>query len=275
MVLLLLVWAGSLAISCAKEGLTSLAREEQNPLSTTTQLGLKYFTYIGAGIDGGQNPDLLNVHLSLPYKWSERWNLITQANMPFMSWQYGAQNYSGAGNLQMQMYFSPRKNNRDLIWGVGPALQFPTATNPILENGQFAAGPAFAIVKSYDRWVNALQGYHLWKIGGNHDRPAMSYSFVQLAVNYNLKSGWALGFGSGIAVNWTISQGEKSTVPIGLTIGRTIMPRRGKQPLSWNIGVSYNVIRPAGAPKLQYLFKLTYLFPQRTVDSPKPPANRR
>ena len=256
------------AASSAQESLTDLAKEEQNPLSTMTQLGLKYFSYSGAGVNGKQDPKLLNLFISMPYKWNKDWDLITQTNVSFASWKYGPQNLSGAGNLQMQMYFSPR--NSSFIWGVGPMFQFPTASNPLLDNGQFAAGPTFAAVRKQGRWVNAIQGYHLWKLGGSNDHPAMNYSMVQLAVNYNLKNGWAVSLGSGIIIDWTIKPGEKTTVPLSFSIGRTITPRRrGAQPLSWNVGAAYTAIRPTAAPKWQYKFQITFLFPQRTIDSPK------
>ena len=252
---------------------TKLAQEEQNPISTMMQLGFKYFSYTGAGINGDQKPSLLNMSISLPYRWNKDWNLITQANMPFTSWQYGANNYSGAGNLQMQMYFSPR--NSSVIWGVGPAFQFPTAANPVFDNGQYGAGPAFAVVRKAGRWVNAMQGYHLWKVGGRDDNPAMNTTIVQLALNYNLKRGWAISLGSGVIVDWRIAQGEKSVVPLGLMISHTILPKRkGGNPLTWSIGASYNVVRPIGAPQTQYKFQLTYLFPLRTADSPKRPVKQ-
>ncbi len=271
-ILLLLLWAILPSMTFAQENapnVTSLAREEQNPISTMTQLGLRYSSFTGAGINGDQTPSQLNLHISMPYKWNENWNIITQADMPFTSWRYGAYNYSGAGNLLMQMYFSPRKNNKSLMWGIGPAVQFPTATNHVFDNGQYAAGPTVAVVRNQGRWVNALQANHLWKVGGSSDSPAMNSTFIQLALNYNLKNGWAVSLGSGAVIDWTIQQGEKSIVPVGWSIGRTIIPRRGGNPISWNIGTSYNVVRPVGAPQMQYKFQLTFLFPQRTVDSSK------
>ena len=270
MVLFLFVWTCTPANSFAQPELTNLAKEEQNPISTMEQFGLRYFSYTGAGINGDQKPSLLTLHLSIPYRLNDDWNVITQADMPFTSWQYGSNNYSGAGNLLMSMYFSPRKSS--VIWGVGPVVQFPTASNHVFDNGQYAAGPAFAIVRKKGRWLNAIQGYHLWQVGGREDSPAMNTTAVQLALNYNLTKGWAVTLGSGVVVDWRIAQGEKSIVPVGLTIGHTIIPRRGGNPISCNVGASYNVVRPVGAPQFQYKFQITFLIPQRTVDSPKRPA---
>ena len=261
----LLIWVSLPAAAFAEPDLTTLAKEEQNPISTTMQLGFKYFSYSGAGIHGDENPGLLNFYLSLPNKLNDNWNLITQANMPFLSWQYGSQRYSGAGNLQLQMYFSPRKSKT--IWGVGPAFQLPTAANPVFDNGQFAAGPVFALVNSHGRWVNAIQGSHLWKMGGSNDKPAVNTSNIQTAINYNFKSGWALSLSAGISVDWAIQQGERSLVPIGLALSHTKVPLRGGHPMTWSIGISYNLIRPDSSPRMQYRFQITHIFPQRTADT--------
>jgi hypothetical protein len=215
------------------------------------------------------DPEPAGLASSTAYKWNDDWNLISVVDLPFAGWKYGAQNYSGVGNLETAMYFSPRKNNKSLLWGAGPIIQFPTASNKAFDNGQYAAGPTFALVRQYGHWVNFIAGYQLWKIGGRSDGPAMNTSFLQLAVNYNLDKGWAIGFGTGLVSDWTIAQGEQSLVPVGLTFGRTVITRRGR-PITWNVGASYNVMRPVGAPQMQYSFKLSFLFPQRTVASPTP-----
>lgn len=47
----------------------------------------------------------------------------------------------GLGDFTYQLFISPA-NPGNIIWDVGPALTFPTATDPLLGNEIFAAGPA-------------------------------------------------------------------------------------------------------------------------------------
>ena len=55
---------------------------------------------------------------------------------------YGSR--TGLGNITQSFFFSPKKPTKGgLIWGVGPVLQIPTATDGIAPNQWGAGSPAW------------------------------------------------------------------------------------------------------------------------------------
>src|SRR6185295_18457562 len=88
--------------------------------------------------------DVLNIQPVIPMGISENWNLITRTIVPVVSQpdiarEEGIEN--GLGDLNPTFFFSPSKPGA-LIWGVGPSLSLPTATNTVLGTGKWSAGPS-------------------------------------------------------------------------------------------------------------------------------------
>ncbi len=69
--------------------------------------------------------------------------VISRIIQPFVWQPYPNRNSGGAyglGDMNPSFFLSPRKPEK-LIWGVGPALVLPTATNDILGQGKLSLGP--------------------------------------------------------------------------------------------------------------------------------------
>jgi hypothetical protein len=98
---------------------------------------------------------VLNFQPIIPVTLSEKWNMITRTILPTIdmpSPASGIRSAFGLGDLNPTAFFSPASSGK-LVWGVGPSLTFPTATDPLLGNGKFCAGPGFVAVYKPGPWV--------------------------------------------------------------------------------------------------------------------------
>jgi hypothetical protein len=172
----------------------------------------------------------------------------------------------GLGDLTPEFFFSPRKpiqfGEASLVWGAGPAFQFPTATDEELGTGKYSAGPGFVVFLS-DRPLHITTGYlilNLWSFAGEADRANVNAMTLQPFFNYNLREGWYLKTSPLITANWEASSDNRWTLPIGGGIGRIF--KIGDQAINANIAAYYNVLTPndTGA-NWQLRAEWTFLFP--------------
>lgn len=70
-------------------------------------------------------------------------NLISRSTIPLMLQPSPTTDSSlfGLGDISETLFLSP-VHPGSIIWGVGPALTFPTAINSILGTGKWLAGPS-------------------------------------------------------------------------------------------------------------------------------------
>jgi hypothetical protein len=69
------------------------------------------------------------------------------------------------------------------LWGVGPAFQFPTASDEELGTGKWSAGPGFVVFLS-DRPLHITTGFlilNLWSFAGEADRANVN-AMTQLTI---------------------------------------------------------------------------------------------
>ena len=118
----------------------ALAKAAQNPVADMISFPMQNNTNFGVG-PNQRVQDVLNFQPVIPFHLTEKWNLITRTILPVVwqpnSAQPNGQGWYGLGDLNPSLFFSPAKSGK-LIWGVGPALVFPTATAPQLGQGKSA-----------------------------------------------------------------------------------------------------------------------------------------
>ncbi|QQL46088.1 transporter [Sulfuriroseicoccus oceanibius] len=165
----------------------------------------------------------------------------------------------GLGDLNYTGFLSPAKSGA-VIWGVGPSLMFPSATDPLLGAEKWSLGPSAVILTQPKPWSLGLLGRHLWSVGGASDRADVNQTLLQPFVNYNLDNGWYLMTDPVVLANWQAAPGQRWSVPVGGGIGR--MFKIGNQPLNARLRGYYNVERPSGAPEWSVNFSLAFLFPK-------------
>jgi hypothetical protein len=83
-----------------------------------------------------------------------QWNWIHRTIFPLIN-QPSPVNTFGLGDIQYQGYLSPAQPGK-LIWGVGPVLQVPSATDQQLGTGKWSAGPGAVVLHMDGPWVPDL-----------------------------------------------------------------------------------------------------------------------
>ena len=87
---------------------------------------------------------ILNIQPVIPFQLNEEWNLITRTILPVVYQPEtfpGTDSEFGLSDTLFTGWFSPAASG-DLTWGVGPAIQIPTATDDYLGTEEWAAGPS-------------------------------------------------------------------------------------------------------------------------------------
>lgn len=238
-----------------------LAKETQNPVSDL--ISVPFESNFNFGV--GPNDDLqyiLNVQPVLPFRLSEDWNLITRTIIPLIDQPElgpGVGDVFGLGDIQLSQFLSPAKSGA-LIWGIGPIVQFPTATDDALGSDKWSAGPTAAALTIRGPWVAGALVNHLWSFAGDDDRADVNQTLIQPIVNYNLPGGWFLTSVPYITANWETDGDDRWTVPIGIGVGK--VHRFGTQPVSLQLTPYYNVVRPDDAAEWTLQFRINLLFPK-------------
>jgi hypothetical protein len=165
---------------------------------------------------------------------------------------------SGIGDIQIFDLISVKQSWGR--WGFGPALVFPTASDPALGAGKWQAGPAGAAI--FTGIKNLTAGavvQNQFSYAGSPDRQGVNQMLITPTLTYNMKDGWFVGLSD---YNWTFNW-EKSgaaTIPLGLQVGRVF--RLGKQPLSLSVEAGGTAARPANTPSPGWIlgFELSPIF---------------
>jgi hypothetical protein len=239
----------------------ALAKQVQNPIASLISVPFQNNFNFGVG----PNNDLqyiLNIQPVLPFKLNEDWNVISRTVLPLVYQPVlapGVGDVFGLGDIQEQLYFSPSKAS-SFIWGVGPVLQFPSATDMALGSGKWAAGPGAVGLIMKGHWVAGVLANNIWSYAGDVDRLDVDLLTVQPFVNYNLPDGWYLTTSPIITANWEAEGDNRWTVPIGGGVGKIF--RIGSQPLNAQLASYYNIEHPDGAADWQIRFQIQLLFPK-------------
>ncbi len=236
-----------------------LARAAQNPVGDLISLPFQNNMSFDIGpADRTQN--VHNIQPVWPIKVSENWNLITRTILPVVSQPApGADRTNGIGDLNFTGFFSPRKPGK-VIWGVGPALVFPTASDDVLGAGKYSLGPSAVALTMKGQWVVGGLVSNVWSVAGDDDRDDVNFFLAQYFINYNYASGWYLTSAPIITANWEAASGERWIIPFGGGFGKVFAI--GKQPLNVNTQVFYNVETPTFGPKWQWRWQIQLLFPK-------------
>ena len=111
-----------------------LAKEAKNPFADLIQVQVG--NDFGFGGDTGSRLQYdMTVQPIIPIKINDSWNLITRSNFSVISMpdsDSGMGRITGASDLLTEFYFSPDKQT-PFIWGFGPALGIPTASEFLSE----------------------------------------------------------------------------------------------------------------------------------------------
>jgi hypothetical protein len=254
-----------------------LAKQSQNPIGNIISVPLQNNGYFGIG-PSDSSAYLLNIQPVYPVTFGNV-NLINRMTLPVIGLQGqdqappdreldmgdvgplsdASENQFGLGDITYQAFFGPAKPGK-VIWGVGPAIVLPSATNSSLGSDKWCAGPAAVALAMPGKWVVGALVQNVWSFAGDSDAQDVNKFLFQYFVNYNLESGWYLTSTPIMTANWEASSGNEWTVPLGGGFGR--MVKFGKQPVDFKLQAFVNAVKPDMGPDWSLQFQVKFLFPK-------------
>lgn len=246
----------------------ALQKATQNPVASLISVPLQNNTNFNIGpLDRTQN--VLNIQPVIPARVSENWNLITRIIMPLVYQPDLSQHnvgVMGLGDINPSFFLSPAKPGK-LIWGIGPTVVLPTATNAVLGQGKWSGGPSMVALVQPGHWTIGALVNNVWNFAGESSRPAVNQMLFQYFLNYNMKEGWYITLQPIITANWKATSGNVWTVPVGGGIGR--ITKIGPQPVNLSLQFYDNAIYPAGTSPWSMRAQIAFLFPKLTKEEQK------
>lgn len=182
-----------------------LAKQLQNPVASLISVPFQNNFDFGIGPSEGTRYTL-NFQPVIPVSISEDWNLIARVIVPVVSQndvfgESGSQ--SGVSDVLISGFFSPKEpTNGGLIWGVGPVILVPSATNDLLGTEKFGFGPTAVALKQAGMSSFGVLVNHVWSVAGNVDRAAVNATFFQPFIAQNFPGGKALTLNTELSQNW-------------------------------------------------------------------------
>ncbi len=143
-----------------------------------------------------------------------------------------------------------------VLWGVGPAFVFPTASAPTTGQGKWQAGPAAAVAFLPERWLVGVLAQNLISVGGDSNRANVNVMILQPFVSYQLGKGWFVRSQPQMVFDWTTG---KQLLPLDLGLGRVV--KIGRQNVSWFVETFRNVSYDGPAPKYGITCGISLLYP--------------
>jgi hypothetical protein len=238
-----------------------LAKKLANPIASLISVPLQFNYDENYGLSDDGEKSFINVQPVIPLSLSEDWNLISRTILPIvhLSDIPPGNDESGLGDITQSLFFSPAQpTSRGIVWGAGPVLLLPTATDELLGSEKWGAGPTAVLLKQSGPWTVGFLGNHIWSFAGEDDRADISVSFLQPFVSYITKTHTTFSLNTESTYDW---EAEQWSVPINVQVSQLL--KIAGQPISVGAGVRYWAETPDVGPEdWGARLSLTFLFPK-------------
>jgi hypothetical protein len=248
------------APTAAEPNTTELAKTTQNPVGDIVSVPFQ-FNFNSGGFYKDQTFFNLNFQPVIPIHLTPKWTFIARTIVPIVSIPTSnGVSYSGVGDIQEQTFLTPA-HPKGIIWGIGPAFSFPTATAYPAKTGTWAIGPSVVLLATPGPFVLGSLFVQLSPMTDSNGSPRVNNFLWQYFVNYNFGKGWALATAPSITANWDAERNQRWTVPVGGGLSRTLVFQR--QPMTLGFQYYYNPIRPDNSNSTTLRFNVVLIYPQR------------
>ena len=256
-----MLWVAIVAPCFAQETVfRDLARKMQNPVSDRISLTFEDNINFGVGLnDDVQN--ILNIKSLYSFNLGDNWNLVNSTIVPVLNQPElvpGTGDQFGLGDITSTFFLMPR-SSRFAIFGVGPIVSFPTATDETLGLEKWRVGPALAVISMPGRWIFGAVANNLWSVGGYSNREDINSMEITPVLFYNFPNGWYLVSTPTITADWIADSGDRWIVPLGGGVGKIF--KIGKQAMNASVQAFYNVEQTVTAADWSLGLQLQFLFP--------------
>lgn len=240
--------------------MAEIATKLNNPTASLISVPLQSNIDFGGGPTDDGLQYKLNIQPVIPFKLSDDWKVLTRTILPVVhqSNRVGTTSQSGLSDTSLTLWLSPEKPGASgVVWGLGPALLIPTATDDYLGADKWGVGPSVIVVRQARGWSSGALMSQTWSFAGNDQRDDLSSTFIQPFISYQTKSHTTYGLNLESSYDW---ENEQWTVPINVQL--TQLVRLGQMPVSFQGGVRYYAAAPAEGPSWGLRFTVTLVFPE-------------
>jgi hypothetical protein len=237
-----------------------LAMKLQNPIASLISVPIQNNFDFGAGPTGDGFQYKVNLQPVVPLALSEDWNLIVRSILPIVYQEniVGTSSQAGLADTLESLFFSPSKPTPGgWIWGVGPALLLPTATDDLLGAEKWGAGPTAILLKQTKGWTYGALANHLWSYAGENGRAQVNATFMQPFLSYTTKTFTSFTLNTESTYDW---QAHQWTVPLNVMVQQLV--KIGKLPVAFQLGYRYYAEKPIDGPDWGLRFAVVFLFPK-------------
>lgn len=196
-----------------------MAQKLSNPIASLVSFPVQINFDGDIGAADGERI-VTNVQPVIPISLNEDWNVISRTILPIVSQDdvtvsasgVSSGNQSGIGDITQSVFFSPKRpTDRGLIWGAGPVILLPSASDTLLGADKWGLGPTAVALQQTGPWTRGVLVNHVWTVGGDDDRRDVETSFIQPFLSYTTKSATTYSLNTESTYDW---EGESWSVPI-------------------------------------------------------------
>jgi hypothetical protein len=183
-----------------------LAKKLSNPVASLISVPFQYNYDEYGGVNDGAEVSKVIIQPVIPFSLNDDWNLITRTLIPLVdqrNFPLDALNQSGLGDITPSFFFSPKApTSSGWIWGAGPVLLLPTATEDVLGTEKWGIGPTGVALKQVGPWTVGVLAGHLWSVAGNDKRSDVSATTLQPFFSYTTKTHTTIGAYTESVYDW-------------------------------------------------------------------------
>jgi hypothetical protein len=239
-----------------------MAQKLANPLAAMISLPMQLNYDQDFGVDDTGDRFLMNVQPVVPITLTKDWNLISRTIVPVVTQDElfaGAGRQTGLGDTVQSLWFSPAKpTDKGLVWGIGPVILLPTATDDLLGGGKWGLGPTAVALRQVGPWTYGGLVNHIWSVAGSGNRNDISSTFFQPFITYNTPSAVTYALNLESTYDW---KSEQWAIPVNFMVSKLV--RFDKQMVSFQGGIRYWAKSTDSGPEgLGLRFAVTFLFPR-------------
>ena len=260
LVLIVVIYLVSLPVSAQDEA--ELAKQLANPVASLISVPIQanYDDDFGP-IDEGSMLRI-NIQPVIPITLNDDWNLISRTILPIVDQNKiptAGFSETGLGDTVQSLFFSPKSpTTNGWIWGAGPVLLLPTATDEILGSEKWGIGPTAVVLRQSGPWTFGALANHIESFAGESQRADISATFLQPFVTYITPKQTTFAFNTESTYDWENGQWS---VPFNFAVSQLL--RAGNQLFQLGGGIRYWANAPDGGPEgWGFRLQFTLLYPK-------------
>jgi hypothetical protein len=235
--------------STSTDVLKEIDRELENPISSTWSLKVQSKTYLLEieSLHEHRAEEVVEFQPLIPIPLTDRLRLVSRPTVPLLDDKPYERHpgeiarVTAVGDIELPLALVPDAG--PWLVGAGPTFVLPTAGSNQTGKGKWQAGPAGVLGYRSADWQAAVFAQQWWSFAGSGPRSDVSQLKAQYFLTGFLPHGWSIGMSPTIAVNWSASDGNRLTFPVGLGVGKTVdLP--GHHAVGFALQVQYMPIHP-------------------------------